>query len=152
MIMFDAFIDELQKIAGKDLPEVNQWLARMHDDAKKKGYNVFAVAEDPAKKSGASITQVRGSKSGAVRHARKSHVQWERKFGLDPQHDWRKKVAKVNDTASLQRSQRTNQGSVGSSGILRGDMYGEAPLLPQREPSPTKPLEKRKGKTHPKSV
>lgn len=147
-----GFFDELSKIAGKDLPEINQWLAHMQDDAKQKGYNVFAVAEDPSKRTGASIVQVKGSKRGAVRNARKSHTKWERKFGFDPQHDWRRKVAGVRDTASLQRSQKSHHGTVGSSGILRGDMYGEAPLLPQREPSPTKPLEKRKGKTHPKSV
>jgi len=146
----DGFVDELAKIAGKDLPEINQWLSEMQDDAKQKGYNVFAVAEDPSKRTGASITQVKGSKKGAVRHARKSHTQWERKFGFDPHHDWRKKIAKIVGTPSQQRLDRSGFGPIESGGIHRGDMYGESPLLPQREPSPVKPLEKRRRRAHPK--
>lgn len=62
------------------------------------------------------------------------------------------KISKVIDTPSLQRSQQAHQGRVETAGIHRGDMYGEAPLLPKREPSPTKPLEKGRGRAHPKSV
>jgi hypothetical protein len=149
MTFYDAFCDELLKIA-KDLPEVNQWLAQVQDEAKQKGYNVFAVAEDPSKKSGASITTVKGSKQGAVRHARKAHTQWERKFGYNPHHDWRKKIAKIIDTPSQQRLERGGRGPIETQGIQRGDMYGDAPLLPQREPPTTKPLEKKRRKPHPK--
>lgn len=89
MDFLSAFMDELSKIAGKNLPEVNLWLARIQDEARRKGYNVFAVAEDPSRRTGASITSVRGSKQGAVRNARRAHTQWERKAGIDPNHNWR---------------------------------------------------------------
>jgi hypothetical protein len=65
--------------------------------------------------------------------------------------DEMEKLARINSVQSQQRSERANQGTVTSGGIHRGDMYGESPLLPQREPSPVKPLEKKKGNLHPKS-
>jgi len=59
------------------------------------------------------------------------------------------KIAKINDTASQKRLDRGGNLSVSTDGIHPGDMYGNSPLLPQREPSSTRPLEKRRRKTHP---
>lgn len=60
------------------------------------------------------------------------------------------KIGKVIDVPSQQRLERGGWGPIESSGIQRGDMYGDAPKVQSREPSPVKPLEKRRRRAHPK--
>lgn len=48
--------------------------------AKKKNLPVFVVTD------GASATS--NSDCEAVRHARNSHIEWEKQHGFDPEHDW----------------------------------------------------------------
>lgn len=48
--------------------------------AEKYGLDYFVVTE------GASGTSSRGCP--AVDHARRSHMEWERAHGIDPEHDW----------------------------------------------------------------
>lgn len=71
----------------RHLPEqdVRDFLARVRDEAKEKNLHFFAVADNPL--GGASVTV--GS-SPAVVNARKAHMRWERKSGIDPKHDWSK--------------------------------------------------------------
>jgi hypothetical protein len=71
--------------------EFRAFLDRVLDEANEKDYNVFAVVEHGG--MGHSITRVKGSPGGAVRHARKSHSEWEKPRGIDPNHDWRKDAA-----------------------------------------------------------
>ena len=90
---------ESEKTAARDdLPELNRWLQRVQSQAKKKGYNIFAVAEDQSHPDGgASITLASGSgRKSAVRNARRAHVRWERHHGFDPHHDWSKTAARID--------------------------------------------------------
>lgn len=86
MSNISMFIDELEKIAEKigyynsappDDP-IRAWLDKVRDEAKTKGYNLFAVAEY-RKGPGASITLARGGgKDSAVKNARAAQETWER--------------------------------------------------------------------------
>lgn len=87
----------------KTAAEHHDFLARMRDDAKAKGYNLFAVVEDPKAKDGASVT-VGPRPGGAVHNARQAHMAWEGKNGIDPHHDWSKeKTASTPLSSRIER-------------------------------------------------
>lgn len=74
------------------LPEqdVRDFLARVRDEAKEKKLHFFAVADNPL--GGASVTV---GASPAITNARKAHMRWERKAGIDPKHDWSKTASEL---------------------------------------------------------
>ena len=82
-------IRDLQKVAAGE----QEFLAQVRDEAKKKGYEIFAVAGPPGE-SGASVYHSRGPKEeSAAWNARRAHIEWEKARGIDPQHDWSKTAA-----------------------------------------------------------
>lgn len=90
-----GFLSELEKCAkSKDkpsTPEFRAFLDKVDREAKAKGLNIFAVVERDG--MGHSITRIKGAKGGiggAVSHARKSHIEWEKPRGIDSGHDWNK--------------------------------------------------------------
>ena len=72
-------------------PAASKWLEDTMATAKRRGYSIFAVVEDPKHPDGGgSITSIKPGHSGdAIRNARKAHVKWEKANGFDPKHDWR---------------------------------------------------------------
>ena len=77
---------------AQGLPESQAWLHKVRTEAKKNGYSIFAIVEDPAHPlGGGSITTVLPGHTGdAIRNARAAHVAWEQAHGYDPAHSWEK--------------------------------------------------------------
>ena len=75
--------------------EHHEFLADVRDRAKAKGYDIFAVVNNPKEKDGASIYSNTGPRdhTNAVHQARKKHMVWEKAHGFDPDHDWSKEAA-----------------------------------------------------------
>lgn len=67
-----------------DVSKAQAFCRAVAELAKKEGLNFFLVTD------GASIT--RNSGSDAVNHARQAHKDWERKNGIDPDHDWNQDI------------------------------------------------------------
>lgn len=84
---------QYEKVAKKsETPSASKWLQSTKAEARKRGYSLFAVVEDPKHPhGGGSVTSIRpGHEGDAIRNARKAHAKWEKKHGYDPDHDWSK--------------------------------------------------------------
>lgn len=60
-------------------------LAEFKEKADKLGLEYFAVVGDPRDHTGASVYSAQTPES-AARNARKAHIEWEKKHGIDPEH------------------------------------------------------------------
>lgn len=117
----DQTVDQYLTMMSKNKEDLNQqfrgllpthktaaphhdFLNGVESDARKRGYRMFAVVEDPTANDGASFT-LGASKGNAVHNARTAHVRWEKKNGIDPHHDRRsdgeKTAAKLTHFAGL---------------------------------------------------
>jgi hypothetical protein len=101
----DALLGEVEIAEAQGLPESQAWLHKVRTEAKKNGYSIFAIVEDPAHPlGGGSITTVLPGHTGdAIRNARAAHVAWEQAHGYDPAHSWEKSAT---DAKGLVRGAR----------------------------------------------
>jgi hypothetical protein len=70
---------------------IREMLARHRDEMNKHNLEYFSVASHPGTHAGASIYSA-STPNSAARHARKSHMEWEKPRGIDTKHDWSKEA------------------------------------------------------------
>lgn len=110
----------ITKNAGSELA-LKKFLARVRDEAAEKNLDIFAVAGDRKAGHGASIYSAHGPAS-AIRNARKAHVKWEKRHGMDPEHDWSKEASqwKIGPPPMPNREQYPFVGTINFRGLKIG--------------------------------
>jgi ABC-type oligopeptide transport system ATPase subunit len=84
---------------------LNIWLNKIKNEAKEKGYdNYFMSVEDPNHPLGGGSLTSTTKKDNLMRALRKVQVEWEKKKGLDPDHDWGNQFNKVSKEVELRRA------------------------------------------------
>lgn len=73
---------EILEEACKDVATARKFVRDVGKLAKKYDANYFVVTD------GASGKHNPGQENDAVEHARQAHTEWERRHGIDPDHDW----------------------------------------------------------------
>ena len=69
-------------------PEMRQWLQGVQRQGRKRGYNLFLVAEDKSGHGGSIHWGANRQPGSAVHTARQSQMGWEAKRGIDPHEDF----------------------------------------------------------------
>lgn len=78
----------------------HDFLNSVEDEARKRGYHMFAVVEDPKVKDGGSFHLGDGNKASAIHHARQAHMKWEGKNGIDSFHERRPELRAAEKKAA----------------------------------------------------